>query len=463
MLTRPAVPLLLAVHGLLALKAALVWSRVLQGWLPSVAVVPLPFLLAVVCWLLMTRLFNSSSAVPGFAAGRLVVLQSWIAAIVLYAGLTLRGADASYGRWLTVAAWIFCCSTCSVATWGLVGVRELISRYWKLRLMACGLGLGLCGCTIFVLECVSGWVLSGQPLSRYGRLEGTYLEEGALFRSDHDLGRAMHADRRVSCRLLVKDNCVWDVHYSTDQFGRRRTVFPGTTVPNALAVFFGCSVLFGEGCEDRQTIPSVFCRLSPGYLAANYGVPGWGPQHMLSLLQSGRVAWEAALPVKLGVFLYRPELHEARVVGDMDVTDESTLDFPCYRFGSESGLYRAGSFRTAQPLTNLFYDILRGSQTRTLLGLNFPRRRSMHYRLTAAIIAKSRELFLQSFPDAQFLVVVCPGGPAENLTVTECRRQAVEILNLQGHFHSEKHSPDDNVLTASAIVKCLKQTRLRSE
>ncbi|MFN9291648.1 MAG: hypothetical protein ACK6EB_26525, partial [Planctomyces sp.] len=145
--------------------------------------------------------------------------------------------------------------------------------------------------------------------------------------------------------------------YSTDQNGRRTTIVPGTRGPVSSAVFFGCSFLFGEGSEDRQTIPSVFCELAPEFVAVNYGVPGWGTQQMLSLLEAGRVRRETVLPVKLGVYLYLPEVHEARVIGDMDFVNESSIHFPCYTLDPARGVRRKGSFRTARPLTNLFHDV----------------------------------------------------------------------------------------------------------
>jgi hypothetical protein len=351
--------------------------------------------------------------------------------------MTLQGADGTPERWFTVSLFTLCTISCSVVSANLLQLqvgRELLSRPWKMRLLACSLGLVVCGLLIASLEFASGLLLRPAKLGEAKLYEGTYLEPDALFRYDDNLGSAMHADRRVSCRLLVGSRVVWDVHYSTDRFGRRRTTFPGTRVPEHTAVFFGCSFLFGEGSEDNQTIPSVFSELSRSYIAVNYGVPGWGTQQMLSLLQSGRVTNEVRNPVALGVYLYLPEVHEARVVGDMDFITESSIGFPCYRLDAEGQPQRLGSFRTARPVTNLFYDIARASRTRALLGLNFPRRQPAHYLLTAAIVARSRDLFLQAFPDARFLMVVYPGGGEENQTIQECRRLGVEVLNLHGKF-----------------------------
>jgi len=464
--------LLLSVCSLLSIKMAYFWVQWCRDWSPSAAALPLPFLLVVAGWICLSRVVKQTGCISTTAKQTVRAFwQAWSVSLVLYALMTLRGADSSLGRWLTVGIWTGCVTAaCLTGTLTLqqLRIRQLVSRSWKLRLLAGGLGLGLCAGAITVSELVCGRLLAARPVGEAKRYEGTYLESGALFRHDADLGTAMHPDRRVSCRLFVGDRQVWDVHYSTDQYGRRRTVFPGTSVPEASAVFLGCSFLFGEGSEDPQTIPSVFCELAPEFVAVNYGVPGWGTQQMLSLLEAGRVRRETALPVKLGVYLYLPEVHEARVIGDMDFVNDSSIDFPCYVLDPAGGVRRNGSFRTARPLTNLFYDVARASRTRALLGLNFPRRTPAHYMLTAAIIAKSRDIFLQEFPESRFLLVAYPGGGAENLTITECRRCGVEVLNLQGRFDaadaSMQHYGDGhptaaaNRITASSIVSFIQNS-----
>ena len=309
-------------------------------------------------------------------------------------------------------------------------------------------------------------MLARQPAGPAKVYEGDYLEQGALFRQDPELGIALEPRRRVSCRLLVDDREVWNVRYSTDEFGRRRTVFPGTQTPTATAVFFGCSFLFGEGSEDADTIPSCFCKESSGYLAANYGVPGWGTQHMLALLESGQLPAQMFMPAKLGVYLYLPEVHEARVVGDMDIVNGFGSGFPYYELNATGQPERNGSFASGRPVTSLFYGLLGKSRTRALLGLNFPRRQPQHYLLTAAVIARARDLFLQQFPDSRFIVVAYPDPDSETLTLKTCRENGLEVLDLRQLFDpahpSFQHegdghpTPAANAAVANAIVEKLR-------
>mgnify|MGYP003337954074 CR=1 FL=1 len=306
MRNRLAIAVILSMHSLLSVKCALTWLRWCYALLPTAAILPVPLLLTVASWILFTRVTGiASPSVQDFSRDRRLIGMSWGGSLALFWLMTLQGADGTLGRWLTVSLWTFCTTSCCVVCGRLLhmsGVRELISRPWKMRLLACSLGVVVCGVLIAGLEFTSGMLLSRGKPAEVKQYEGTYLEPDALFRYDDDLGSAMHADRRVSCRLLVNGRVIWDVHYSTDRFGRRQTTCPGNVVSQHNAVFFGCSFLFGEGSEDHQTIPSVFSELSRSCKAVNYGVPGWGDRKSTRLNSSHTV-------ISYAVFCLKKKIH----------------------------------------------------------------------------------------------------------------------------------------------------------
>ena len=460
--------ILLSIVALVGLSVGLQWIEWCQDKYPSAVIVPLPLLATIIAWICCERLMQrpmNLAAIRSVSVGVLSVMTG----LSCYGFLVFWGARGTVGRWMIVFVWLlFCCTSCLVASKAFRDVEfsRLISRRWKLRLMAAGVGLTVCGLIVVATEFTCGLLLARQPAGPAKVYEGDYLEQGALFRQDPELGIALEPRRRVSCRLLVDDREVWNVRYSTDEFGRRRTVFPGTQTPTATAVFFGCSFLFGEGSEDADTIPSCFCKESSGYLAANYGVPGWGTQHMLALLESGQLPAQMFMPAKLGVYLYLPEVHEARVVGDMDIVNGFGSGFPYYELNATGQPERNGSFASGRPVTSLFYGLLGKSRTRALLGLNFPRRQPQHYLLTAAVIARARDLFLQQFPDSRFIVVAYPDPDSETLTLKTCRENGLEVLDLRQLFDpahpSFQHegdghpTPAANAAVANAIVEKLR-------
>jgi hypothetical protein len=458
---------LLSVVGLAGLKCGLKWTLWCEDNCPSAVLVPVPILVAVSAWLGMDRLLQRTGK-PASIGSVCVGVSSVLVSLGCYGLFVILGSRGTAERWIVVFGWLLsCCFSCLVASKAFRDVQfsGLIGRRWKLRLLAAGVGLTVCGLFVAVTEFTCGLLLARQPAGPAKVYEGDYLEQGALFRQDQERGIALEPRRRVSCRLIVDDREVWNVRYSTDEFGRRRTVFPGTQTPTATAVFFGCSFLFGEGSEDADTIPSCFCKESSGYLAANYGVPGWGTQHMLALLESGQLPAQMFMPAKLGVYLYLPEIHEARVVGDMDIVNGFGSGFPYYELNATGQPERKGSFASGRPVTSLFYGVLGKSRTRALLGLNFPRRQPQHYLLTAAVIARARDLFLQQFPDSRFIVVAYPDPDPETLTLQTCRKNGLEVLDLRQLFDpahpSFQHegdghpTPAANAAVASAIVKYL--------
>ena len=75
---------------------------------------------------------------------------------------------------------------------------------------------------------------------------------------------------------------VYDVEYSMPN-GWRAT--PDSLKKNGPTVmFFGDSFTFGDGVSDEETLPNAFSILS-GMRVVNFGLSGWGPHHMLRLLE----------------------------------------------------------------------------------------------------------------------------------------------------------------------------------
>jgi hypothetical protein len=242
---------------------------------------------------------------------------------------------------------------------------------------------------------------------------GTYLQPDAFFRHDRDLGVALHPTRSVTSGLRYGEKLLWETSYSTDSHGRRTTVNkPQTDAsnidPRPFAIFFGCSYLFGEGSLDSETIPSRFAAYSPKFETYNYGVPGYGTQHMLAIIENSEFQHEFAGRAGLGFYLYLEDIHEARVIGDMDIVTSFGANFPCYLQDGENQVERHGTFTTGLPIRQALFQVLAASQTRKYFGLNFPKRKEADYRLTASIIATARDKFEKSFPGSKFIVIRYP-------------------------------------------------------
>ncbi len=408
----------LAVAQVIGLLLQLRWLTLVNERHPFAAVVPVGLIVSTMVLLLSGILtFRPRKATAAKTNGICVLMPSIIATVAgavlfLLAGWLRLAPPASVGRLLSCMVYL------AITTPFVVIVSQtLVPEFakavrhssWFRRTATLMFGVGVFGILLFSVEIVCGLIIRTRPLQSAKVYEGDYLSPGAFYRHDQLLGTALEPSRKVHSRLTIDNRLVWDVDYSTDPMGRRTTIHPEGSIPEKFAVFFGCSFLFGEGATDSETIPSQFSALAPSWRAYNYGVPGYGTQQMLAILESNRLKDQVSEKTGVAIYLYLPEVHEARVVGEMDVVNSFASEHPFYELDRDGQPTYRGSFRDGRPLTTGLYDVLGKSQLVRCLGLNFPKRTQAHYELLGAMVAKSRRLFLEQFPEGRFIVAQFPG------------------------------------------------------
>ena len=428
---------------LLSLRAGAVWDAWAHQRHPAGALVPVTVAVSIVFSCLWDRFAAVALGLPRLVSIRddfrriLLISTAFGATLFLLSSVMEIGTPFSFGRLMVVILYqmivtpivlvvAYTLNDCSLSTF--------VRRRWIQRTLACIAGLVVCGVMLLMMEGVCYLLIQQRPKEPSKVYEGDYLTSGAFYQHDADLGTSLVPNSDVECRMLVDGKTVWDVRYGTDEFGRRRTIHPDGVEPSKFAIFFGCSFLFGEGANDEQTIPSQFSVIAPEYRSYNYGVPGYGTQHMLAILESGRVQNQLKEKTGRAFYLYLEDVHEARVVGEMEIVNSFGVDFPYYHFDETSKIVRAGQFSTGRSTTNGLYHLLGKSQTVRYLGLNFPKRSENHYRQTAAIIAKSREEFLRQFPGAEFQVVVFPEKNARGRLLPYLSELGVKVIDLRELF-----------------------------
>lgn len=452
------------------------WDTFTHERHPSLALVPLHVVWFVACVILWDRLGFALLGLPRLY-NRPWSLRTLLTAVsLLTAGLYVAGSAVglaqafSLGRLLVVLSFsvlVLPLALGCVQATSAFRLRLLLRKQGVAPVLAGLVSLVLCAAFLSGLDAFFGFLNARRPPGPRKVYEGEYLSPGAFYRSDADLGIALLPETSVQCRLQIDQRQVWDARYSTDRFGRRTTSLPVNGQPDMCAVFFGCSFLFGEGSNDDQTIPSAFAAAAPEYRAYNYGVPGYGTQHMLAILESDRLPQEITEPRGLGIYLYLEDVHEGRVVGDMDIVNGFGADFPYYRLNSDQTVTRQGTFATGRPVTHWLYSVLGSSQTRAWLGLNFPRRSAAHFALTAAVVKNARDLFLSQFPDSRFVVAVYPKPGLHRRSLQLMVDAGVEVVDLstlfdpgadEMHFAGDGHpTPLANQTVAEALVRELKQ------
>ncbi|MAZ44479.1 MAG: hypothetical protein CMF48_04820 [Legionellales bacterium] len=120
-----------------------------------------------------------------------------------------------------------------------------------------------------------------------GRLQGDYFTED-YFVADSVLGYMPPASSHKRAIYKLGGYPIYDVYYTTDEHGLRVT--EGNPNSHLNFIFLGCGMTFGEGLNDADTIANQFSHALGGqYKVLNYGVNGYGPHHILRLIESGKL------------------------------------------------------------------------------------------------------------------------------------------------------------------------------
>lgn len=271
--------------------------------------------------------------------------------------------------------------------------------------LALGLGISLVAGILLIVEVAYGFI----NVQRIRQAEFSREEDGQiLWQQDKNLG--YKAAPHSSIRSVLKKNgkVIEKLEYSIDGFSRRMTPVEREADRRYFALFFGCSVTFGHGVKDNETLPYYFSQFAPGCQPYNYGYPGYGPQQMLAKLEDDRI--QSEIPQKDGILIYTfIDHHVQRSIGSMSVYSRWGARMPYYTWEGDR-LIRKGNFATGRPFLSLLYRLFGFSQILHYYEVDFPRTRPSDIQLTAKIIEESGKRFRDKFKSEDFYVVFFPGS-----------------------------------------------------
>ncbi len=220
-----------------------------------------------------------------------------------------------------------------------VGAERMTRRMW-VRALWVNLAV-LC----FTLGLTEAYLWAHEPLERqmqYG--EGFFLP-------DETLGYKPAAGQTLSHRTDVRDELLYQVHYTINQDGLRVAMPTDTahTEGETCLAFYGDSFTFGEGIPDHQTMPAqVWKKLRGSLRVVNFGFLGYGPHQMLASLQDGRLESQGHCRPSHVVYQAIPS-HVSRAAG-LESWDPSG---PRYVLDDATRVRRTGHFDTAPARSSL--------------------------------------------------------------------------------------------------------------
>jgi hypothetical protein len=292
------------------------------------------------------------------------------------------------------------------------------------RTCACSIGLSL---TVLLVVCAEGifyglnhyqkehaveeasWIRMPSPDEAGGvsgpppqRIQGWSI-------ADPVLGHTLPPNAQITDTKELGGKRLYQATYTTDAYHRRITPMTHREQRRNFLLFFGCSMTFGLGVNDNETMPFYVAQYASRYRPYNYGVSGYGPHYMLAQLQRGNLTEE--VNENHGIALYTfIDHHIDRAIGTMRVYNQWEEHAPFYTLDAHDRLVRQGDFTSGRPLVSFLYWVMGRSQILQYYNITFPVRiREEHIRLTARIIAEARTALHQQFPSAEFYVLLYPG------------------------------------------------------
>jgi hypothetical protein len=300
---------------------------------------------------------------------------------------------------------------------------------WKARLLAVGFGSFVALAIVAVAEIGFCRANARRPEPTWA---GSYVH--GFFLPDGQLGYRAAPNRETTCQRSVEGKTLFNVVYRTDGLGRRVTPATGSTKPSRHAIFFGCSLTFGEGVEDAETLPAQFASVAPEFRSYNYGFVGYGPQQTLGFLLDPGFRQQISEAEGAAFYTYIVG-HEDRAIGRMSVVTSWGKGMPCWEEDSTGALDCLGSFASAHPIRQRLYEIAAMSETLKFFKIDFPLRRTeAQFRLVARILAEAAHQYRAVFGSNHFYVVLFPSIYRDFRVVPYLRRWGVPVLDYSHLF-----------------------------
>lgn len=221
-----------------------------------------------------------------------------------------------------------------------------------------------------------------------------------------NIGTVPFADSVYRKVLMENNDTVYDVRYSIDAHSLRITP-DHDSAKKDFALFFGCSIAFGLGLEDNETLPYQFQELSGKYNSYNYAYEGYGTNHMLARLEFQDLSQQVTENDGIAIYIFFWD-HIYRAIGSMDRYCEWLFNAPYYTYEDEE-LVRKKMFKDGRYFLSKTYEYIHQTSIVKQFGINFPYQlTSDHFDLVTEMILKSKDNYASQFGNDNFYVALCP-------------------------------------------------------
>lgn len=239
----------------------------------------------------------------------------------------------------------------------------------------------------------------------------------------------------INHRYIVNDTLIYERKYVIDEFSRRTTLADSAKKEKFIAVA-GCSFAFGYGVNDDETLVAFLQKNMPGYAGYNYGVSGYGTQHLL--LQTREKITPAEIKEGQGILIYFfIDNHINRLIGSRRILKLWGENFPYFYLDENKELRQNGTFNTGRKWKTLVYKTLTASALIDIMDLELPLKTcEKDFKLAAAVITESKKEFENNFPGSHFVVLFFPGSRYSGELGALLAKQHIDFIDCSKLFAS---------------------------
>lgn len=276
-----------------------------------------------------------------------------------------------------------------------------------------------------------------------------WLTRGAASDIETKLYTIVQTDPVLGARPIpgsrLTDTCarggmhIYTAHYTIDAQGLRATPVQNAEQRTCLALFFGCSMTFGLGVNDDETLPARFGQSAPEFIPLNFAFPGYGPQHMWLLLHDDAFVARLDRP-GLAFFVYIDN-HMARLVGAPGVLQRWTTPLPWLCL-EDAHIQHKGNFRDRNPFLYFVHRYAMHSHLVRFAVNQIPRPEAPSPRdlllspenlhLAAQVVIESAERLRAANPGLRFCFLIYPGAATGKHLVPELEANGIVCLDYSG-------------------------------
>lgn len=210
------------------------------------------------------------------------------------------------------------------------------------------------------------------------------------------------------------------------------------------ALFFGCSITFGEGVQDNETMSYYFQEISQEYNSYNFGLSGHATNHMLARLQFKPLKSQVTEENGVAFYIFFWD-HIYRSIGSMNRYCDWLHNAPYYYLKNDK-LYRNKMFCDGRRKISWIYENLYQTNIVKNFKIDFPIKiNKTHLNLVAEMIKESKLEYQRQYPNNEFYCVLYPewakekDGLNEDLKIV-LKEKGIKFIDLTWFEYKKEHT-----------------------